>query len=325
MHKIHIKHSILLLSGILALLIISQLQVSPAYAASNGQVTIAMPNNAPLVGHVGTRVLLTGNNFPANGTVNLFTTPANAPNKCKVSALQNPTNYNLTPFASAPTTNADGQGSFQLDTTWSSGANIATTNYYICAIATSSGGGSQQGATAFSKQSFTVAQPVQVSVSTQNAQPGGTITVTGSGWLPPQMLTVAIQSNNGVLISTNVQASSIDPMSGNFSTTLTIPSTADPRDYDVKVSAPNEASMSKTLPGAITVGTAAATATPATTPTPQATASAQAVATATPIAAGSGNAGGGSSLLVFALGGLGVVLVIVGITVFVIYSRGRTV
>src|SRR5438874_11750731 len=117
----------MLLCGMGGLLFLLPLQSLPAYAASGAQVTISMPNNAPLVGHVGTRVEINGSNFPNNATINLFTTPAYSTSKCKTSALKNPSNYGLTPFASAPTTNADGQGSFQLSTTWPTNANQATT------------------------------------------------------------------------------------------------------------------------------------------------------------------------------------------------------
>src|SRR5437763_941124 len=72
--------------------------------------------------------------------VSPFTTPAYSTSKCKAAALKNPSNYGLAPFDSAPTTNADGQGSFQLSTTWPGSANQATTNYYVCAIASSSNG-----------------------------------------------------------------------------------------------------------------------------------------------------------------------------------------
>jgi hypothetical protein len=64
------------------LLLLLPLQSLPAYADGGAQVTIAMPNNAPLVGHVGTRVEINGSNFPANATVNLFTTPAYSTSKC---------------------------------------------------------------------------------------------------------------------------------------------------------------------------------------------------------------------------------------------------
>jgi hypothetical protein len=326
-YKIVIKRIIMLLCGMAGLLLLLPLQSLPAYADNNGgaQVSISMPNNAPLVGHVGTRVEITGSNFPANATVNLFTTPDSSTNKCKASALKNPSNYGLTAFDSAPQTNTDGQGSFQLNTTWPDNANQATTNYYVCAIASSSGNGSGGDAAISAKNnSFTVAQPVQIKVAEQTVQAGGTVTINGSGWLPPQQLNVDIESSNGVLTSATVQSSSIDSMTGNFSVSLSIPTTADPRDYDVKVYAPNEstAAMTQTLPAAITVTSANATS--QTTPTAQATT--QATSTPAATTSGSGSAvSGGSNLLAFGLIGLGAILVIVGLTVFVIYSRGKPV
>jgi hypothetical protein len=328
--KIVIKRIIMLLCGIAGLLVLSLLQALPAYADNNGgaQVSISMPNNAPLVGHVGTRVEISGSNFPANATINLFTTPDSSSSKCKTSALKNPSNYGLTAFDSAPQTNTDGQGSFQLNTTWPDNANQATTNYYVCAIASSSSGGSGNGsgggaAISAKNDSFTVAQPVQVRVAEQTVQAGGTVTINGSGWLPPQQINVDIESSNGVLTSATVQASSIDSMTGNFSVSLSIPPTADPRDYDVKVYAPNESTtaMTQTLPAAITVTSANATS--QATPTAQATAQTTSIATATTSSTSSSRVGSGSNLLGFVLVGLGAILVIVGVTVFVIYSRGN--
>jgi hypothetical protein len=332
MYKPVIKDIIMFLCGMAGLLLLLPFQSLPAYADSGAQVSISMPNNAPLVGHVGTRVNISGSNFPANATVNLFTTPAYSTNKCKASALKSPSNYSLIPFASAPTTNTDGQGSFQISTTWPNNANQATTNYYICAITSSSSssnnsGSSQQGTAAAlsaKNDSFTVAQPVQLKVSAQTVQAGGTVTITGSGWLPPQELAVDIESSNGILTSTDVQASSIDSMTGNFSVSLTIPTTADPRDYDVKVYATNEPTMTQTLPAAITVSMAA-NATPQATPTAQATAQAASTPAAVANSNSTSGVGSGTNLLAFALAGLGAILVIVGITVFVIYSRGKPV
>lgn len=332
----------MLLCWMAGLLFLLPLQSLPAYADGGAQVTISMPNNAPLVGHVGTRVEIDGSNFPTNATINLFTTPAYSTSKCKASALKNPSNNGLTPFDSAPTANTNGQGSFQLSTTWPNNANQATTNYYVCAIASSSnnnGGNNNSGSAAAisaKNNSFTVAQPVQIKVSSQSSQssqsaPGGsltinagdTVTVSGAGWLPPQQLAVDIESSNGILTSTTVPSSAIDSMSGNFSVNLSIPTTADPRDYDVKVYAPNEPTMTQTASAAITVNSSG-NATPQATPTTQNTAQ----AASTPVASSnsaSGSGVGGSNLLAFALAGIGAILVIVGITVFVIYSRGKPV
>jgi hypothetical protein len=113
-------------------------------------------------------------------------------------------------------------------------------------------------------------------------------------------------------------------MTGNFSVDLAIPVTADPRDYDVKVYAPNEPTMTQTLPAAITVNSSAQ-ATPQTTPTVQTTAQAASTPAAATNSGTGSSVGGGTNLLAFALAGLGAILVIVGITIFVIYSRGRPV
>lgn len=317
----YLKRCLFFFCAIGSLVFLFQALSTPAFAASMGQIDISMPNNSGLVGHVGTRIHLSVSNFPANVTVSFFTTPNSNANKCTPKALQNPTNAGLAPFTSAPNATTAGDGTLQLDTTWPSNANIPTTNYYICAISPSGGG--SPATVAFSAKSFTVAQPVQLAVSAQSVQPGGTVTINGAGWLPPQPLNVSIVSDNGTLVSTTVPATSIDPMSGNFSVPVNIPANADPRDYSVKVSAVNEPTMTLTLSNTLTVGSATATATTTVT-TPQTTATVQTTpgtpTTVKNAGANSGNGGGGSSLLVFGLGGLGVLLVAVGLTMFIAYS-----
>jgi hypothetical protein len=311
------KRSLFLMYVFVGLLVLSFTFAQPVRAAGTPQVDISMPNSPQLIGQIGSKVHLTGSGFPANATVDLFTTPKNDPTKCTPASLKNPGGAGLASFTTTPKVNADGQGSFQLDTTWPSNANIATTNYYICAIAEGSTGGSG-GASVLSSKSFTVAQPLELGLSNPNVQPGGTVTITGSGWLPPQQLTVSLIGDPGnVLTSTTVPASAIDGMTGNFTATLTVPANADPRDYSVQVVATNDPSMTKTMSNAITVGGNSSTDTTptaaSTTPTAQA-----ATPTATPA---NGGDQGGPNILVLGLGGLGAILVVVGIAIYVVYSR----
>jgi hypothetical protein len=145
------------------------------------------------------------------------------------------------------------------------------------------------------------------------------VTVTGANWLPSQQLNVSINSgDNGPAIVSNVVTSDA---TGNFTTMLTIPANAHPMAYSVRVYAPNEntPAMTKVLPNAVTV-TLAATPTPTVAPTPVPTTP---VATATPpVSTGNGSDGTtGNTVLLFTLGGLGLLLVIVGVILFVMYSH----
>lgn len=322
------KRSVFYLCGIVGFLLALQLFGGRAYAAGQAQITISLPNNAKLIGHVGTRVHLAASGFPANAKVDLFTTPNGDATKCTSANLQNPTSAQLTPFATLPSTNADGQGAFQVDTTWPSSANMATTNYYVCAIAetaagttptpTATPGAGTTSNAAISTDSFTVAQQLQLGISSPSVQPGKTVTINGSGWLPPQPLGLAIVDATGnQLASKTIPASQLDPASGNFSIDVVIPDSATAGTYSVKVTAINEQTMTLTDNNALTVAAAAptptATQTPTVTPSPS----------PTPQANGSnGNTnGGGPNILAFGLGGLGIILIIIGLSVYFSYAR----
>src|SRR6478609_3532783 len=71
--------------------------------------------------------------------------------------------------------------------------------------------------------------------------PGSQITVTGSHWLPPQLLTVSIGAGNN---TTPIVSQTITPgADGNFSVQLTIPATAQPGTYNILVVATGDAAL----------------------------------------------------------------------------------
>jgi hypothetical protein len=159
------------------------------------------------------------------------------------------------------------------------------------------------------------------------------VTVTGSNWLPPQTLNVSIVVGNSDAPPVVTQTPASDA-NGNFSVTLTIPTNADTRVYAVNVYAQNESTPEMTAVdyNAVTV-TIAPTATPIPTPTP----TTAPTVTPTPTTASTGitqtnNTGGpntsttnsGSSaspMLLVVLGGMGFLLVMAGIVLFVMYAR----
>jgi hypothetical protein len=174
---------------------------------------------------------------------------------------------------------------------------------------------------------------VQINARPSTVPQGGQVTVTGLNWLPPQKLNVSIVVGNSDAPPIATQTPTSDD-NGNFSVTLTIPANADTRVYSVSVYAQNEPTPEMTIVenNAITV-TAAPTATPIPSPTP--TTVPTATPTPTTVSTGTNqtdNTGGtdisntnsGSSvspMFLFVLGGVGILLVIAGIVLFVVYAR----
>ena len=107
---------------------------------------------------------------------------------------------------------------------------------------------------------------------------------------------------------------------GHFSINLTIDSNAQPGQYVISVTAPNEPTLTNqpNNTNIITV-TAQATPTPTLPPTPTLTDTPTPIATSTPAGTtGGSNGNGGVTILAFALGGLGLLCVIVGGIMFAV-------
>ncbi|MBO0780764.1 MAG: hypothetical protein J2P37_18225, partial [Ktedonobacteraceae bacterium] len=282
--------------------------VLAAPAVGSASVTMSMPNGVPLLGHVGTALRLSGQGFTANSSVSLYLSADGHPDKCSAA-----NQGSLLPFNTLTQVTADSSGTFQQDTKWPDNAANATTSYFLCAI-------SSDMAT-MSSTPFTVAQEATVdSVTPQTVAPGGTITVKGSNWLPLQKLNVSVgvANSDAILATKSVNPSGQD---GIFTAQLTVPADTQPGSYTVTVYAVNEQTQAMTKTASLTVQEAAPTPTvpPTATPEPSPTASAL---TPTPTPSTSGNGSGGlGTFLIFTLGGVGVVMVIVGITMVVIYSR----
>jgi len=310
--KIDIKRLLLLLCyavGLLSTGVVLHSQEALAAYNLQPQVMITQPSvsNAAVGGHAGTKVQIVGTGFaPIPTTVQLFTTTNSDPAHCQ------PDDPNLNVFTTSPTAMTKG-AALSVDTTWPDNAAVPGSVYYVCVLSLTS--------QALSSNTFTAAQPVTINVSPTSVAQGAVVTVTGANWLPSQQLNVLITSgDNGPAIVSNVVNSDA---AGNFTAMLTIPSNAHPMTYSVRVYAPNEntPAMTKLLSNAVTV-TLAATPTPTVTPTPTPLPTTP-VATATP-SGGAGNGTGGitkNTFLLFTLGGLGILLVIVGVILFVMYSR----
>ena len=315
---------LLIACGVLSFLAFSSIagmQVPHAHAVGGTSVTITSPLvNGKAIGHVGTKVQIDGTGFNP-GIINLYTTTSNDSTKCTNSG--DPTNLGLTVFSTSPTVVAGQDGTFSLQTTWPDSAGSGGTSYYICATAS--------GPSALSVNTFTVAPPVQITVMPSSVAQGGQVTVTGSNWLPPQAVNVAIVVGNSAAPPLVTQTISSDA-NGAFTVSLTIPANANTGVYSVSVSAPNEptSAMTIVLNDSLTV-TLASTPTSTPTPTPTAVPSVTPTPTTAPSTGttqtsntGGTNINSGSSIspmLLLALGGLGVLLIIVGIILFVVYAK----
>ncbi len=254
------------------------------------------------IGHPGTKVDITGQGFTPNSTIQLYTTAD--PNQCKAGG-------SLAQFSNYPIETVQGDGTFDLQTTWPNNANQPGTAYYVCALSSTTAGES-----AISGQTFSVAQPVTVSASSTSVNPGDTITITGANWLPPQQLQVSIVPSQGSASNNTIANTTTTPDgNGNFSVNLTINSDAQPGQYGISVVATNEPTLANQPNN--TVITVNAPAPP--TPTPTAAPTATPTPTTTPTTGNSGGSNGdGVTILAFVLGGLGLLCVIVGGIMFAV-------
>ncbi len=286
--------------------------------ATNATITITQPggNGGAASGHPGTKVQIAGTGFQAGNTINIYITPDTT--KCGAGNTDNLQTFNPS------TVTTKGDGTFQINAQWPASSAQTGATYYICAIDTAAT------TATISSTSFTVAQDVTVATTTPAANPGDAVTITGSNWLPAQQLAVSITGNQGTNSIVSGQTNS--DATGNFSINLTIPQGAKAGSYGVSVVAVNEQSLNTYKDSVITInaGGAQATTTPVATQTAEATPTPESavtpVATPTTVAAdgGNGTTGGGAqglTLLIFTLGGLGVLLVIVGLIMFVSYSK----
>jgi hypothetical protein len=307
--KISLKCLLYVCCCIAGVCLFAGMQVAPAHAAANAQVTIQ-----PATGKPGTQVQINGSGFNQDGNVRLFITANQA--RCTQGI---PGTGGLQSFNTNPTAQVM-NGAFTVSAPWPDNAANAGTAYYICVV----GPGPAVNKT-LSSNTFTIAQAPSISsVTPASVAPGGQVTVTGANWLPPQPLTVSLFSNGNTVVSANVNSDA----NGDFTVALTIPANAQPGAYDVHVVAVNNTGMAVAQQAAVTVTqpTPTPTAQPSPTLTPTQAPTTTAVTTPTPNSTGnntgsSGGNGGPPSALLFALGGLGVLLVIVGVILFVAYSR----
>ncbi|GCF06656.1 hypothetical protein [Dictyobacter arantiisoli] len=323
MFKSFLKYTSVLFFGMVGWVLVALLAIQPtAFASSNysndatptppatskAAITLALPTGGNPMGRAGTAIQITGTGFPANSTISFSV--VSDPNQCATGS------GNIAAIQATSGGTADGNGGFQAAATWPAGANIPNTPYYVCASTT--------GANAVSTSTFTVLPDPTVTVTPQTVNAGQTITVSGQYWPPQQTINVSLVDQNGTAASTQQANSNAD---GTLNITFTIPGNTAAGNYNISVTAPNNPNIKANQNNPVTVN-ASATPTPQATETatPTATAKPTPAATATPTTTTGGNGGGtGGSFtwLIFAMGGLGVILVIVGLTMFLSNSHSN--
>lgn len=324
MFKTTLRYSAVLYCGIIALFLFlgtSLLQNPTAFAqtptpSANASLSLSVPGSPQALGHPKSSVQIAGNGFTPNSQVSLYTTPDSG--QCQAGGQ-------LTQFTTHPIVDVDGQGIFNVPTRWPDNASTPGTAYYVCALSST-----VQGERAVTGQTFTVAQPLSATPSQDTANPGDQVTVTGANWVPQQQVEVSLISPANPDQPVATQMTSSDAQ-GNFTVTLQISESAPAGQFAIRVVFANDPEGPQYQnDGAVTINSAVTptpglTPTPSPTTTPQATPSPNATPTPPPSNSDNTNTGGpsGTTILIFALGGIGVLLVVVGLVMLAASSPSQ--
>ncbi len=310
--SIHISRRLILLFFCLATLIISaSLSVSVAWAAG-GQFTLS----GQTTGQGGTTFHITGTGFAPDGTYTLYATLDTK--KCTVG---DPGILGLLVFT--PATVTVSKGSFSQDLTWPMG--ITQTGKYSLCVANAAAVSATK---TLSSNAFTLVAAT-LDVAPKSVQPGQSVTLIGTDWLPAQQLDVSIGSDSSAPL---VEDPNMMPDStGSFSVTMTIPENTTPSSYTIRAYAVNNQALSVVKERSLTVMQASPTPTPTPTmqpsPTPTPTVAIQPSTTPTaatqlgnpdtsnPIQIGAGSDNNLKSDFC-RMAGLGILLILIGTIIF---------
>lgn len=221
-------------------------------------------NNGNPWGPVGENTIVHGANFPANEQLRLTIAPGDSNQDATVCNQAVVT----VPIANVIT---DSAGNFTQNFSWPAIAGQVNQAYSICSLLASD----SSVASTRDDGPFTVlsSSPPAINLSATTVAVGGSITITGQNWVPPQPVSVNIAGcaacEPGNTEVTHGSTTSVGLNSGSFSLTVTIPTSARPGNYVV------DALTQSGLEAFYTTGVKHLTITPATTsnPTPVATAS----------------------------------------------------
>ncbi|MBF6591194.1 MAG: hypothetical protein IVW57_11805 [Ktedonobacterales bacterium] len=244
------------------------------WGAAPTPVTIATGASASLPrGPVGMRVAIRGELFPPDQRV-------------RIVVVRGDSNQNPALCARAPLPVAEavvnGSGAFVATFLWPADAATVNGAYSVCSYAVTSGAL----LSTRDDSPFTVlaASPPILERTPAQVRPGGTVTITGKGWVPPQPVRVVITLGDGYppLVTSNATSSGLN--TGFFRITLTLPVSAPPGSYTISATAQN-GQLGATALHALTIVAAPATATPTATPTVVATQAPTTAPTAPPTTA----------------------------------------
>src|SRR5205823_6600904 len=229
----HIWHLVASAPLLMALFAVSLYQSPLAQAARGGPIihwdsSMIYPgqNNGYPWGPVGENTIVRGANFSPDQQLRLIIVPGDSnsnPIMCKQAGV---------PVATV-TTNSS--GTFDQTFPWPASAGQVNEGYSICSIQMANGNvASHQ-----DDGPFTVlaSNPPVIAVSSTSVQAGGTVTVIGHNWVPPQQVSINIAGcaacEPGSSEVTNVSTASIGINDGSFSLAVMIPAATKAGNYVV--------------------------------------------------------------------------------------------
>jgi hypothetical protein len=336
-HSWRIWAVVLLLLPLLAV-VLNQVPVAQAAGGDpiihwDSTMIYAGQNNGNPWGPVGENTIVHGANFSSNQQLHLIIVPGdsnNNPMVCKQTGVT----------VATVTTNAS--GTFDQNFPWPASASQINQGYSVCSILAVSG----RVASSQDDGPFTVltANPPVIGISSTSVQAGGTVTVTGHNWVPPQQVTINIAGcaacEPGNSEVTNARTTSSGLNDGSFSVSVTIPASTKPGSYvvDALTSTGMEAFYTTGVQH-LTITAAPITSPPTVNPSPTkspaatVTATQAATVTATTTSTGapgstssssSDNGGKSNTLLIFVLIAIALVLfAIAGVIIFIPMLRSR--
>ena len=311
-----------------------------AHAAGGGPIIhwdssmiYAGQNNGFPWGPVGENTIVHGANFSSNQQLRLIVVPGDSNNSGAVCRQTGVT---------VATVKTSTSGAFDQNFPWPASAGQVNQGYSICSILVADG----SLASRLDDGPFTVltANPPVIGISSTSVQAGGTVTVTGHNWVPPQQVTINIAGcaacEPGNSEVTNARTTSSGLNDGSFSVSVTIPASTKPGSYvvDALTSTGMEAFYTTGVQH-LTITAAPITSPPTVNPSPTkspaatVTATQAATATATTTSTGttdstssssSDNGGKSNTLLIFVLIAIALVLfAIAGVIIFIPMLRSR--
>ena len=194
----------------------------------DGSMIYAGQNNGDPWGPVGENAIVHGANFSPNAQLRLVVSPGDSNSNasvCKQSVVT----------VVVATITTDSSGGFTQNFPWPATANKVNQGYSICSVLVSN----NSLASSQDDGPFTVlaSSPPVIDISATSVAAGGTVTVTGQNWVPPQPLSVVIAGcaacDPGNTYVTNASATSAGLNSGSFSVAIPIPSKTKPGNYVV--------------------------------------------------------------------------------------------